>query len=382
MPVLTVTTVSEEKKNIHAWLTLYLTDGLGASGCRKLADHFGGVVKAVAAKPEEILATPGIPSRTLQQFIADRGKNCSEATRQTALADRNNIHLITIEDPRYPTLLANIYNPPVLLFAKGDITILNSCCIAMVGSRAATSYGKNIAADMAARLANNGFTIVSGMALGVDTEVHKAALGCGGKTIAVLGCGLDIVYPPGNKQLFDKIPQAGAVLSEYPFGTAPDGFRFPTRNRIISGLCLGVVVVEAAKRSGSLITAKHALDQNREVFAIPGRIDSVKSAGTHKLAQQGAKLVHCVEDILEELPITPAGEKGTFTNRFATTRSNTGQLSPEEEKLLSCMDAYPLPIDDLTVASGLSAQKINELLMLLELKGAVEALPGKLYRRA
>lgn len=373
--------MNDQRHNIHAWLNLSLTDGLGASGCRQLAEHFNGAVNAVAAKTAEIMATPNIKTRALERFITTRGKNSVEADRQIDMADRNGVHLVTMDDPCYPGLLKRIYNPPVLLFVKGDVYSLDTCCLAMVGSRAATSYGKRIAADMASRLTGMGFTIVSGLALGVDTECHQAALDHNGRTIAVLGCGLDIVYPPANRKLFDQIRKSGAIISEYPFGTAPDGFRFPTRNRIISGLSLGVIVVEAAKKSGSLITARHALEQNREVFTIPGRIDSVKSAGTHKLAQQGAKLVHCVEDILEELPVTATAATGVFSNNHPAAENHGIHFSTEETVLLDCMDIYPAPIDELTVQSGMTAQQTNQLLVLLELKGAVEALPGKLYRK-
>jgi DNA processing protein len=219
------------------------------------------------------------------------------------------------------------------------------------------------------------------MALGVDTAAHKGTLAAEGRTIAVLGCGLDIIYPPGNHMLYKDIALSGAVVSEYPLGTLPDNFRFPARNRIISGLSLGVVVVEAANRSGSLITASHALEQGREVFAVPGRIDSVKSAGTHTLLQQGAKLVHSVNDIAEEfLHATPL-ENQVDTGNGGREQEFFAQLNQEEKALLACLEVYPRTIDEIVRESGFAPQKANELLLLLELKGMVHPLPGKCYQR-
>jgi DNA processing protein len=220
------------------------------------------------------------------------------------------------------------------------------------------------------------------MALGIDTAAHKGALAAGGRTIAVLGCGLDIIYPPSNHKLYRDIASSGAVVTEYPLGTMPDNFRFPARNRIISGLSLGVVVVEAANRSGSLITASHALEQGREVFAVPGRIDSVKSAGTHTLLQQGAKLVHSVNDIVEELSYPGSQVHGEGTGHENTKQRPFEQLNQEEAALFKCLEEYPRTIDEIVRESGLTPQKTNELLLLLELKGLVESLPGKSYQKS
>jgi DNA processing protein len=201
--------------------------------------------------------------------------------------------------------------------------------------------------------------------------------------VAVLGCGLDIVYPQSNHNLYEQIASSGAVVSEYPLGTKPDSFRFPARNRIISGMSLGIIVVEAAKRSGSLITASHALEQGREVFAVPGRIDSVKSAGTHTLLQQGAKLVHSIDDIVEEFSavVMPLQNAGTGTDREDAEQVLQEKLSREEAELFRVLEVYPRTFDDIVKESGFNAQQANELLLLLELKGMVDLLPGKSYQK-
>ena len=199
--------------------------------------------------------------------------------------------------------------------------------------------------------------------------------------MAVLGCGLDIVYPPSNRDLYEQITSAGAVVSEYPLGTKPDSFRFPARNRIISGMSIGIVVVEAAKRSGSLITASHALEQGREVFAVPGRIDSVKSAGTHTLLQQGAKLVHSINDIVEEFSMTAMQPQNVDTDREEDEQAFLENLSREEAEMFGFIETYPRSFDEIVKVSGFSAQQTNELLLLLELKGIVQTLPGKSYQK-
>ena len=358
------------------WLTLHLTEGLGAAGCRRLVGHFHGPAGVFAAPAAELLAVPGIKRPALEAVLQRQAR--PKAAGELARLEASGIDLIPWDDPRYPARLRDIPHPPALLYVKGDGGCLNAPCLAMVGSRAATSYGRRIAGQLARTLAGRGFTVVSGLALGIDAEAHQGALAAGGRTIAVLGCGLNLIYPSDNQRLFKAIPEAGAIVSEYPLDTKPDGFRFPARNRIISGLSLGVIVVEATPRSGSLITAQHALEQGREVFAVPGQMDSIKSAGSHHLLQQGAKLVMSVEDILAELPpLEGYGGAGPATLPGIPAEP----LSPEEQQLHNCLDDYPRTIDEIVRDSGLSAAKVNELLLHLELKGAVEAMPGKNYRR-
>ncbi|MDH3392718.1 MAG: DNA-processing protein DprA, partial [Desulfobulbaceae bacterium] len=291
--------MSNDQRTID-WLRLSLTSGLGAAGCRRLVDHFGSPGRVLSAPRAELARISGIRKTTLDGIGSIETGRTAETTLQQALDDGQT--LLCWDDPEYPARLRTIHDPPVLLYLKGSPQVVNSAGIAVVGARAASTYGLQMAERFSKDLASRGLTIISGLALGIDSTAHTGALAVKGTTVAVLGCGIDIVYPARNRKLFDKISETGAIVSEYPPGTPPDGFRFPARNRIISGLSLGVLVVEAAKRSGSLITAHLALEQGREVFAMPGRVDSGKSEGSHRLLQEGAKLVHSVTDILEELP--------------------------------------------------------------------------------
>jgi DNA processing protein len=286
------------------------------------------------------------------------------------------IQLVTFDNQYYPELLRQINNPPPLLYLLGNSRLLSRPSVAIVGSRAATSYGKRVASLLARGLVENGVTVVSGMALGIDGAAHRGALDGSGATVGVLGCGLDVIYPRQHETLYREIRKQGLLISEYPVGTRPDGFRFPARNRIIAGLCLGVVVVEAAARSGSLITAGLALEEGREVFAVPGQVDSFKSKGTHWLLQQGAKLVQSVDDILEELagvlgPLHP----GDVAETAACSISDDGG-----GELLRHIDVYPMARDELIRCCGLDAGRVAELLLFLELEGLVEILPGNRVR--
>jgi DNA processing protein len=369
-------------KNLHSWLALHLVPGMGSVTCNRLVTHFGSPDRVLSASISDLTAVCRLRQESLAVLSEEGRKNLQAlANDEIQQAASKNIKIITCYDPLYPSLLKNIHNPPVVLYVLGNPELLNCKGIGVVGSRAATHYGRSIAQKMANSLANQSFTIISGMALGIDTAAHNGALAAEGTTIAVLGCGLDVIYPPSNHRLYRDIASSGAVVSEYPLGTKPDNFRFPARNRIISGLSLGIVVVEAANRSGSLITAKHALEQGREVFAVPGRIDSVKSAGTHVLLQQGAKLVHSVSDIVEEFSYAAPLEKHGNTYQDNTAQELFEQMNQDEAALFKCLDVYPRTIDEIVRESGFTPQKTNELLLMLELKGFVEPLPGKSYQR-
>jgi DNA processing protein len=371
-----------DNKDIQAWLSLHLAPGMGPVTCNKLVFHYGGAEEVLSAGSPALAAVTPLRQESVKALFGEGKQQLEDiVNKEIELAEKKNISIIHFADPLYPDLLKKIHDPPAVLYVKGDPEVLNCSGLGVVGSRASTVYGKSVAEQMAMKLASQGFTIISGLALGIDTAAHAGALAAEGKTVAVLGCGLDIVYPPSNRNLYEQIVATGAVVSEYPLGTKPESFRFPARNRIISGMSLGIVVVEAAKRSGSLITADHALEHGREVFAVPGRIDSVKSAGTHTLLQQGAKLVQSINDIVEEFSMTGMQSQRIETDRKEDAQVPLEKLSREEAEMYGFIETYPRTFDDIVKESGFSAQQTNELLLLLELKGMVQVLPGKSYQK-
>ena len=371
------------EKQIQSWLALHLAPGMGPVKCNKLVAHFGSPEKVLSASSSDLAKVIPLRQESLTALYG-KGRQYLEdlVQKEIDLAAEKNISIIPCDDPLYPSLLGNIHDPPVVLYVMGAPELLSCRGMGIVGSRSATHYGKNVAGQMASSLSMQGFTIISGMALGIDTAAHNGALAAEGETIAVLGCGLDIVYPPSNHNLYKRIASAGALVSEYPLGTKPDSFQFPARNRIISGMSLGILVVEAANRSGSLITAKHALEQGREVFAVPGRIDSVKSAGTHTLLQQGAKLVHTISDIIEEFPAAVFQPPNNDSAQEEDEQVFLKNLSHEEAELFGFIEVYPRTFDEIVKESSFTAQQTNEVLLLLELKGMVESLPGKTYQKS
>ncbi|MDH3346763.1 MAG: DNA-processing protein DprA [Desulfobulbaceae bacterium] len=368
-----------DNDGLKGWLTLSAIPGLGPALIHRLVKRFGSPAGVFEGREKDFAEIKGI-GRAMARRLSDRivVKNIVEAVeRQLEYCDRNNIHLLCYEDNDYPSLLREIYDPPAVLYVRGDMGCLNSPSVAIVGSRAATSYGKRTSFQIAENLSGRGVTVVSGLALGVDSEAHKGALQGGGATVGVLGCGIDVVYPRPNKKLFEKVANGGVVISEYGPGVQPEGFRFPARNRIISGLSLGVVVVEAALRSGSLITARMALEQGREVFAVPGRVDSVKSAGTHHLIREGAVLIHQAGEILDELGIVGMIEQSSKESKVPLTE----MCSESEKQLLCSLETYPKSIDEIIGYSGLTPAEIHDILLRLELRGLVRHLPGQQYEK-
>jgi DNA processing protein len=323
---------------------------------------------------------PGVGPRLIDLL---RDASQVAAARQRALAELEqlaglDITLLTPASSAFPEALRAIPDSPVLLYCRGSLAWLDHPCVAVIGARTATDYGRRIGTSLAAQLAALGITIVSGAAYGIDAAAHRGALAAGGGTVAVLGCGIDVVYPRAHADLYREIIDGGLLLSEYPLGTRPEGFRFPERNRIISGLVKGVVVIEATEKSGSLITARLGLDQGREVFAVPGRIDSPKSAGTHRLIQQGAHLVHTVADILEGLSW---GKGDASADRIPAKAEATVSVTAREQLLLDSLDTYPRDIDTLVRLTGLAIVEIHSLLLQLELQGLIRQLPGQQYER-
>lgn len=365
--------------DILDWVSVSLVPGLGATGMARLIERFGGPDMVLRATAQERSLVGGIRSDALQN-LCDSGKVRARGEQELSSLTRIGGRAISVEDPHYPFLLSQISGVPHVLYVLGDTGKFEGCSVALVGSRAATSYGHRIAFTLGRDLAGLGVSVVSGLALGVDASAHAGALAAGGETVAVLGCGLDVVYPRENGKLYGQIREHGLLVSEYPLGTRPEAFRFPARNRIIAGMSSAVVVVEAAKKSGSLITAEFALEEGREVFAVPGQVDSFKSAGAHWLLQQGARVALSARAIVDELPgcvHSPEKEADIEESRSVdTTRSD-----PEAGVLLTLIESYPMQRDQLIARSGLSPARVAELLLMFELDGLIELLPGGDVRR-
>ncbi len=374
--------------DLQSLIILNMVEGFGASVLRNLLEFFEGP-NEILENADRLPEFPGI-SRTLAEKIA-RVKRQADPLRELDLAAKQHIRIVSIFEKSYPANLKNIFSPPILLYVKGRLFTQDVAAIAMVGSRKPTIYGRLTAERLAAELAGKGMTVVSGMARGIDTASHHGALRVKGRTIAVLGSGIDVIYPAENKGLAEQIADSGAVISEFPIGTPPLSKNFPRRNRIISGLSLGVVVVEAARKSGSLITVGFALEQGREVFAVPGKIDSYASKGTHSLIKEGAKLVEDSDDIVEEL--MPAlkrcikdDSKGiiigdSLVGAPGKLGIEEAGLKPWEEKIYSVLSSKARHIDEIIKDTHVSAGQISGILMKLEIKNLIKELPGKLFVR-
>lgn len=362
------------------WLALSKVPGVGPLIFLRLLQRFGSPKEVFQASFQSLTQLDRV-GPTLAKGIVEFSRE-EEVLRELERLDRMNVRMVLYKSPEYPELLANIADPPPILFVRGELLPQDKAAVAIVGSRAASQQGLAVTRRLARELACAGITVVSGMARGIDSEAHRGALAVGGRTIAVLGCGPNVIYPPENRELFSRIIEQGAVVSEYSLDVGPDAVHFPSRNRIISGLCLGVTVVEAAPQSGSLITARLALEQGREVFAVPGHVDSMRSRGTNRLIRQGARLVETAEDILEELaPMMEAWIRPHPESPKEKIQEKEG-LSAEEEKLLSMLEEEEeAHIDTLILKSGFPPSKTGSLLLQLELKGKIRQLPGKRFVR-
>ncbi|AQV03017.2 DNA-processing protein DprA [Desulfococcus multivorans] len=366
---------SESLNSLTAWFRLRSVPGVGNYLFKRLVDRFGSPDEVFQAAIEVLQSVDGVSRRLA---VAIKAHPLTEAVKkELALLKRSAYSIITMNDPDYPGLLLEIPDPPPFLYVYGDLGD-GMHNIAVVGSRSATAYGRATARKLCSEIASAGFTVVSGLALGIDTAAHEGALAAGGKTIAVLGTGLDQVYPAANRHLCHQIARSGAVITEFPLKAGPDAHHFPVRNRIISGISLGTVVVEAARKSGSLITARLAAEQNREVFAVPGSVHSTKSVGTHFLIKQGAKLVETVDDIFEEFP-TAVTHATAGSSTLGTERSQDPLLSAEERRVISALGPYPIHIDALVRSLDMDAGKLSAVLMQMELKGLVVQAPGKMF---
>ncbi len=345
-----------------------LVKGIGGARLRALLDHFGDLEAAWHAPAHE-LKEAGLDRRSLENLLTTRAEVSLDEEMERI--ERQGARVLTWDDPHYPPNLLSIPSPPPVLYVKGKIIEEDQWAVAVVGTRGATVYGKEAARWIAGGLARNRVTVVSGLARGIDSQAHWAALEAGGRTIAVLGSGIDIVYPPESRRLAEAIVERGALVTEYPLGTPPEAGNFPPRNRIISGLALGVVIVEAGERSGALITADYALEQGREVFAVPGNVFRKKSRGTNALIQQGAKPVLSVEDILEELNLTMVSQQAEV--RAVVPENET------ESALLEYITSEPIHVDELGRLSGLPIAQVTSTLALMELKGMVRQVGGMHY---
>jgi DNA processing protein len=343
----------------------------------RLLRHFGSAESILRAGLKDLLAIPGIRESARSAIL---GKLTIRPPEQEWEAlNKQGVELVSLNDPDYPVNLAAIPDPPVVLFVLGRVEPRDLVSIAIVGSRAASPMGMTFTERLSAELASFGVTVVSGFALGIDSAAHRGALKGKGRTLAVLGCGLDMDYPRGNDKLKQAIRENGALMTEFPLGTPPAPGHFPMRNRIISGLSLGVVIVEAAHRSGSLITARLALEQGREVFAVPGMARHYRSVGPHKLLKQGAKLVETAEDILEEIRplIRRSGEARSARGEEGSPPR--GEFTPDEAKALEALDQNPQHVDDICRSLRWPAARVMAVLLSLELKGAARQLPGNYF---
>jgi DNA processing protein len=354
--------------DLRYWIGFNRVVGIGPAKLRALRDHFGNLETAWQAKSTD-LREAGLDRRAIESLLAARAAMDLEA--QVARVKRTGAQALTWDDAEYPPLLKSIAAPPPLLYLKGSFAPTDEWAMAVVGTRKATAYGREVTRSLVSDLARSGVTIVSGLARGIDAAAHQAALDAGGRTIAVLGHGIDFVYPPEHRKLAEQIIEHGALITDYPIGTAPEGKNFPPRNRIISGLSLGVLVVEGDVSSGAHITADFCLEQGRDVFAVPGNILQKSSRLPNTLIQQGATPVLAVEDILEQLNLA-----------MVVQHAQAREVIPAdatEVKLLEHLSAEPVHIDDLQRAIELPIAQVSSTLALMELKGMVRQVGGMNY---
>jgi DNA processing protein len=367
-----------DRKALYYWLALNRIPGVGQVSYARLLERFGKPEKVFQADLEALLSVEGLRKTTALSIV--KFKRAEKIDRELDQLEKEGIGVLTRSDPLYPPLLANIHDPPPLLYFKGRPSAQDGRSLAIVGSRQGTAYGIRMTERLAWSVAQRGLTVVSGLARGIDTAAHQGALMAGGRTVAVLGSGLDVVYPSENKTLFQRISEEGMVCSEFPLGTLPERQNFPIRNRLISGMALGVTIVEATLRSGSLITAQLALDQGREVFAVPGSIESFKSSGTNRLIKQGAKLVEHAQDIFEELRLEESPEAAAVKG-LSLEQVKTSAFSPEEKQIWNLLSQEPIHVDQMVRHQDMEISRVLSLLTGMELKGLIKQLPGKWFVR-
>lgn len=350
------------------WIGINLVKGIGAVRFRALLDFFGDARSAWEANPDDLRAA-GLSKRIVERFLTARQQVDLDAIWQKTV-DRN-IRVITWDDADYPARLREIAQPPPVMYLRGDFIEDDAWAVAIVGTRRVSSYGRQVTEEIATFLAQNGVTVVSGLARGVDGIAHQAALNAGGRTLAVLGSGVDRIYPPEHRNLAEAISKSGAILSDYPPETPPEASNFPPRNRIISGLSMASIIIEAGATSGALITANFAVEQGREVFAVPGNIFAPQSKGPNKLIQNGAHPLLKPQDILDVLDLTRVTEQRTARQLLPTDET--------EAQLLKALDYEPTHVDEIRAKTGLDVAKVSSTLVMMELKGMVRHVGGMNY---
>ncbi len=363
------------------WFTLKHIRFLGSQAAKKLIETYGNPKAVFSLSGNELRQIKGLSFQTINAL--SRYESCEKKARTELMPLlENSVGILTLNDPDYPALLRQIPDPPLILTGKGDRLrkIQEAACISIVGSRTPTDYGLQSARDFSSALGKAGFTIVSGMARGIDSTAHQGALDAGASTIAVLGSGLGNIYPPENKPLFDRIQKNGAILSEFSLDAPPLGAHFPVRNRIIAGMSLGTLVIEAAKKSGSLITARLACEYNREVFALPGPIYSAKSKGTHELLKNGAALVENETDVIEQLQGLIHKETPESEDK-KEKESHSVSMDKDTEVIDKIIGPYPVHIDVIIEKSAMHSAKVNAILLELELAGRITKHPGNYFSR-
>jgi len=355
-----------------------MVKGLGPRRLAALTGYFGSPENVWQAGERQLASVPGIPRKVIELLLEKR--NLLNPEEEMRKLEKNGITVVAENERGYPSKLRHIYDPPPILYVRGNVGVLSMPMVAVVGARKASYYGLKVAENISRDLSQAGLCIVSGLARGIDTAAHRGALGISNPTVAVLGCGLDVVYPRENKKVLDEIIEKGAVISEFPPGTPPVAGNFPQRNRLISGVSEGVLVIEAAENSGSLITTDFALEQGRDVFAVPGQVTNRLNRGAHRLIKQGARLVEGADDILEELGWCTAKGYSVISGGPHDTNRIT-ELTAGEKRVYNIISDDPVSEEVIIVRSGIETPEVMSMLVLMEIKGLIRQLPGRRYVR-
>jgi DNA processing protein len=362
-----------------AWIALNSVKGLGPVKIKKLIDHFGSAEAVLKCPPAELRRGGIIPEACVAQ-IFDKGLFAG-AREQLALAQKSGVSVLTPASENYPPYLKEIFAPPAVLFVKGDVSVFAQHAVGVVGTRHPTAYGRGVTRTIVKELVGQGLAIVSGLAMGIDTEAHHACIEAGGRTIAVLGCGIDQIYPKSNTALSEKIVETGALVSEFPMATPPESFNFPRRNRIISGLSAGVLLVEGGERSGGLITAHYSVQQGRDVFAVPGPVTSAMSSGPFNLIKEGAIPARSGREIAEALSLIENPHLKVNTAALPLMSVPISLLSQSEKQVYDHLSGTPQRIDEIAEACGCTVTQLFDVLLNLELKGLARQQSGQCYVR-